>query len=173
MRKIRCMPVAIGIPMIFLLHIFVWIAITLWIKQRDMTVVAIFFSILELSVSLCMLPNAVRRVELYSNKVVCKGILPSQTYEIDYEKCNIGMDYSFGRGRKIWWIYICYGPPPRFKSANSPNRMNAVKFKPGFIKMHYNDKVYNALLEVLPKQQRSALINAKKWADKEKNKTGK
>ena len=48
--------------------------------------------------------------------------------------------------------------------------MNAEKFKPGFIKMHYNDKVYDALLEVLPKQQRSALISAKKWADKAKNK---
>ena len=78
------------------------------------------------------------------------------------------MDYSWRSGGKIWWIYICYGPPPRFKSANSSNRMNSVKFKPGFIKMHYNDKVYNALLEVLPKQQRSALIYAKKWADKDK-----
>ena len=76
------------------------------------------------------------------------------------------MDYSWRSGGKVWWIYICYGSPPRFKSANSPNRINAEKFKPGFIKMHYNDKVYNALLEVLPKQQRSALISAKKWKDK-------
>lgn len=126
---------------------------------------------LDLIMIIYMTPAVVRRVEIYSNKIVCKGIFPIQTYEIEYEKCNIGMDYSWKSGGKFWWIYICYGPPPRFKSANSPNRMNAVKFKPGFIKMHYNDKVYNALLEVLPKQQRSALISAKKWADKDKTKT--
>ena len=166
MKKFRCMPIAIGLPIIFLLHIFVWIALVFWIREIEMTIIAIFFSILELSISIYMMSDAVRRVELYSNKVICKSLLPKQAYEIEYEKCNIGMDYSWSRNGKIWWIYICYGPPPKFKSANSPNRMNAEKFKPGFIKMHYNDKVYNALLEVLPKQQRSALISAKKWKDK-------
>ena len=168
MKKFRCMPVAIGIPTIFLLNILCWIILAIWEREKGMLLLATFFIVIELALSMYYMNLAIRRVELYSNRIVCKGLLPSQTYEIEYEKCNIGMDYSWRSGGKIWWIYICYGPAPRFKSASSLNRMNSVKFKPGFIKMHYNDKVYNALLEVLPKQQRSALIYAKKWADKDK-----
>lgn len=160
------MPSAICIPIFFGLMILVWLILMLYIKQDNLHFLTAFY------ISLCLIfisftfPNSIRRVEIYRNKIVYKALLPCQTYEIEYEKCNIGMDYSWKSGGKIWWIYICYGPPPRFKSANSPNRMNSVKFKPGFIKMHYNDNVYNALIEVLPKQQRSALISAKKWADK-------
>lgn len=167
------MPTAIGIPVVCIFLVLYWILLVLYIKQDNLHILTFFYISLCIMIAGFAFPNAIRRIVIYKDKIVCKGLLPNQTYEIEYEKCNIGMDYSWRSGGKIWWIYICYGPPPRFKAANSPNRMNAVKFKPGFIKMHYNDKVYNALLEVLPKQQRSALISAKKWADKEKNKTGK
>lgn len=170
MKKFRCMPIAIGIPMVCILFLLYWILLMIYIKQDNLHSLTILYVSLCVIIAGLTLPNAVRRIEIHKDKVVCKGLFPSQTYEIEYEKCNIGMDYSWRSGGKIWWIYICYGPPPRFKSVNSPNRMNAEKFKPGFIKMHYNDKVYDALLEVLPKQQRSALISAKKWADKAKNK---
>lgn len=166
MKKFRCMPVAIGIPVACMFFMLCWILLMLYIKQDNLHILTFFYISLCIMIAGFTFPNAIRRVEIHKDKIVCKGLLPNQTYEIEYEKCNIGMDYSCRSGGKIWWIYICYGSPPRFKSANSPNRMNAVKFKPGFIKMHYNDNVYNALLEVLPKQQRSALISAKKWVDK-------
>ena len=170
MKKFYCTPIGRVIPIIFIICILIWIYLMMHLRQEVFILFAIINILLDLIMIVYTAKTVVRRVELYSDKIVCKGLLPSQTYEIEFEKCNIGMDYSWRSGGEIWWIYICYGPPPRFKSVNSPNRMNAEKFKPGFIKMHYNDKVYDALLEVLPKQQRSALISAKKWADKAKNK---
>lgn len=168
MKKFFCTPIGIVLPIVFIIGILIWSFLMAQIPEGTFILFAIINIFLDLIILIYITNTVFRRVELYSNRIVCKGLLPSQTYEIEYEKCNIGMDYSWRSGGKIWWIYICYGPAPRFKSASSLNRMNSVKFKPGFIKMHYNDKVYNALLEVLPKQQRSALIYAKKWADKDK-----
>ena len=75
------MPIGTTLPIIFLLHILVWIALVFWIREIEMTIIAIFFSILELSISIYMMSDAVRRVELYSNKVICKSLLPKQAYE--------------------------------------------------------------------------------------------
>ena len=97
------------------------------------------------------------------------GILtvPILASPFKYEKCNLGINYSWTRNGNVWWLYICYGQPPKFKST-SLDRIAALKFRPGFIKMHYSEELYNALLEVLPKQKRYSLMSAKKWAEKAK-----
>lgn len=162
MKKYRCMPIAIGIPIVMLLVIPFWIIMMILEQKWDFHIVALFNIVLDIVIAILTAIPAARRVEIYQDKIVCKGLFPAQSYELYYEKCNIGMDYSWQNGSKLWWIYICYGNPPRFKTY-SPNRMNAVKFRPGYIKMHYNDDIYNALLSVLPKKQYEGLVSAKKW----------
>lgn len=44
----------------------------------------------------------------------------------------------------------------------SGKRMNFLKCKQGFVRMMNRDKVYDALLEVLPKKQKAQLICAKR-----------
>lgn len=170
MKKFYCTPGAIAIPIIFLAMIFVWVAlITYWKDWGSEGIIplTVAYVLLCLTGVIITLPYAMRRVEIYKDKIVCKCIFPSQTYEIEYEKCNLGINYSWARNGNVWWLYICYGQPPRFKST-SIDRIAALKFKPGFIKMHYSEDLYNALLEVLPKQKRYSLMSAKKWADKAK-----
>ncbi len=167
MKKFYCMPMARVIPIMFLLAILVWILLMLWAWQDDLWWLTIAYITLCLAGIIFTLPYCMRRVEIYKDKIVCKSILPSQTYEIEYEKCNLGIDYSWARNGNVWWLYICYGQPPRFKST-SLDRIAAMKYRPGFIKMHYSEEVYNALLEVLPKQKRYSLMSAKKWAEKAK-----
>ena len=70
------------------------------------------------------------------------------------------MDYHLQRGCKVWWIYLCYGPGPKFDPKKPYNRMNSLKCKPGFIRIMYDDEVYQALIEVLPKKQHTALVTA-------------
>ena len=162
MRKFRCMPMALSLPIVFLFNVLCWIFLQLWTRLQTLLPITIFFCSFSFTLAVLTMIPAIRRIELYETKIICKGFLPLQTYELEYNKSNVGMDYSLQGGRKIWWIYICYGAPPQFKSTNSVNRVNAVKFQPGYIKMHYTDDVYNALLEVLPKKQRTALISSKK-----------
>lgn len=170
MKKFYCTPGGIILPIMFFAMALVWIAlVTYWDdwNDKDMNVVTIFILSLSLCMAIVLLPYCMRRVEIYKDKIVCKSILPSQTYEIEYEKCNLGIDYSWARNGNVWWLYICYGQPPRFKST-SLDRIAAMKYRPGFIKMHYSEELYNALLEVLPKQKRYSLMSAKKWAEKAK-----
>lgn len=170
MKKFCCMPMARVVPMMFLLAIVIWVAMISYYKDwgnEGIIPFTIAYILLCLVGVFFTLPYAMRRVEIYKDKIVCKGLFPSQTYEIEYEKCNLGINYSWTRNGNIWWLYICYGQPPKFKST-SLDRIAALKFRPGFIKMHYSEDVYSALLEVLPKQKRYSLMSAKKWAEKAK-----
>ena len=110
----------------------------------------------------CLLP-AIRRVEIYDDHIVCKGLFPSSKIFLDYDRCNVGMDWHAQNGNKIWWIYLCYGYAPTYKGKSPANRINAAKFRPGFIKIMYSEAVYQALIEVLPKKQKNMLMSARRF----------
>lgn len=88
-------------------------------------------------------------------------IYPFKKITLRYSECTVGMDYSWVRGSKLWWIYLCYGPAPRF-APNAVNRINAMRCKEGFVRILYCEQVYEELLKVLPKKQATALITAKR-----------
>lgn len=112
-------------------------------------------------------PYALCSFEIYDCHILCK-IPFHRNYKIVYEKCSIGMDYHIQSGRKVWWIYLCYGNKPPYKPKNPANRINAIKCEPGFIRIMYREDVYKALLDILPKQQKTALISAHRCAEIEK-----
>ena len=81
---------------------------------------------------------------------------------LEYGSCNIGIDYHIQSGRALWWIYLCYGEKPPYKKQNDPrNRMNTIPCSESFVRMMYNEDLYNELLEVLPSKQRAELMWAK------------
>ena len=99
------------------------------------------------------------KVQIQPAYIICKTLFCADIV-MEYEKCTVGMDYHLQRGCKVWWIYLCYGPGPKFDTKKPYNRMNSLKCKPGFIRIMYDDEVYQALIEVLPKKQHTALVTA-------------
>lgn len=97
-----------------------------------------------------------RYVLLYPDHIVCRGLF-SQKIVMDYSKCYVGVDYGNHQNGKTWWIYLSYEPYPPFKKGAYYNRINAQYCKQGFIRTMYRDEVYQALMEVLPKKQRTML----------------
>lgn len=172
MKKFRCIPIAAGLPIISLGTV-VLIALMTWEHWEALHDIELVFTELSLTLLGIVLAvvtafPAIRRVEIHSNHIKCKGLFPRDTFVIEYSKCIIGMDYHVQNWNKVWWIYLCYGQPPQYKSKNPANRMNAVIIRPGFIKIMYSDAVYETLLEVLPKKQKTALITARRCAGFEK-----
>lgn len=169
MKKYRCIPISMGIPIAFMSMSAVQVVLTwyYWVNMHDINDVYMGIVICSFGCIFAIITAfpALRRIEICQNKVICKGLLPRDTFELEYANCNVGIDYHCQYGRKIWWIYLCYGPHPRFKKSNQSNRTNALKIKPGFIKIMYSDEVYNALIEVLPKKQRTALETARRYAN--------
>lgn len=78
-------------------------------------------------------------------------------FSLEYEKCVVGLDYSWRGNQKIWWIYLCEGEKPRYK--NEKNRMNAMPCKPGFVRMIYRENLCKALIALLPKKQKTAFVS--------------
>lgn len=99
------------------------------------------------------------KVVLFDRYLLCK-IPFARNIELLYDKCYIGMDYHIQNGWKVWWIYLSYGKMPPYKNPHLGNRINSVKCQPGFVRIMYRKEVYAALLDVLPKKQRTALISA-------------
>lgn len=97
-----------------------------------------------------------RYVLLYPDHIVCRGLF-SQKIVMDYSKCYVGVDYGNHQNGKTWWIYLSYEPYPPFKKGAYYNRINAQYCKQGFIRTMYRDEVYQALMKVLPKKQRTML----------------
>lgn len=161
-KRFFCTPISFGIPIVFLVGSLCWVYLLLMISDDDLLPIGISMIAIGLIMVVITLSLSVRRVELHPDRIVCKGWLPRHTYELEYLKCNVGMDYSWANGRKVWWIYLCYGPPPRY-SSKSLDRISTEKYRPGFIKMHYREDFYNALLEVLPERQRRGLTSAQKF----------
>lgn len=112
-------------------------------------------------------PYAVSVLEFHEDRVVC--LIPFyQKLEIEYNKCFIGFDYHNQNGNKIWWIYLCYGKMPPYKNPKLGNRINSIKCQPGFVRIMYRDDVYDALMDVLPKKQKTALASARRNSGFEK-----
>ena len=167
-KKFRCVPVSLGLPIAFASASFIQLGLTwvYWTNMHDIKDVymgIIIFSFGFILAGITLIP-ALKRVEILSDRVICKGLFPRETFEIEYGRCTIGMDSHRQYGRRIWWIYLCYGQPPQYKLSNTSNRMNAVKIQPGFIKIIYSDEVYDTLISILPKKQRTALMTARQCA---------
>lgn len=106
-------------------------------------------------------------VVLYDDRVLCK-IPFSKNVELVYDKCYIGVDYHVQNGGKIWWIYFSYGKMPPYKNSHLGNRINSIKCQPGFVRIMYRDEIYEALLEVLPEKQKTALVSVMRCSGFEK-----
>lgn len=162
-----CVPIGLGLPIVFLLLTVLSIVMTLWVVQVGQTDVAPIFGIfilLAFSIAVVTFVKTIQRVEIQSRAIVCKGLLPRSAFSIEYEKCTIGMDWHKQNGNLIWWIYLCYGHMPIYKNNNPHNRINAQKCRPGFIRIMYRDDVYEALISVLPKKQRIALETSRRFS---------
>jgi hypothetical protein len=175
MKKFRCMPISMTLPIFFFVlsvPFFVMMGnLELFVDSKGQAdpigglIVCCVMVLLCWVCGLYCMKNACWRVEVYSDKIVCKGLLPRDAFNLEYTKCNVGMDYHVQNGNRIWWIYMCYGSPPTFNVKSPADRMNAMKICPGYIKMMYKDEVFDALLEVLPKKQRTGLITARRCAE--------
>lgn len=162
-----CVPIGFGLPIVFLLLTVLSIVMTLWVVQvgqNDVAPIFGFFALLAFSIALVTLVKTTQRVEIQSEAIVCKGLLPRSAFSIEYEKCTIGMDWHKQNGNLIWWIYLCYGHMPIYRNNNPHNRINALKCRPGFIRIMYRDDVYEALISVLPKKQRVALETSRRFS---------
>ena len=172
MNKFRCIPISVGIPIAFFSLSIIQIGLTwyYWINMHDIKDIYVGAVIFLLGSFLAIITSfpTFRRVELLQDKVICKGLFPHDTFEIEYERCNVGIDHHCQYGRKIWWICLYYGPHPKFKMPNKANRINTLKIEPGFIKIMYSDEVYYALLSKLPKKQKIALETSRRYAKFEK-----
>lgn len=162
-----CTPIAVGLPIIFGGYgVFtLYAASQYWICNNDvpLAIELALFGMYGVIQAIFLIFPAFRRVEIKENIITFKGLLPNSQFELEYQKCNVGMDYHMQGGQTIWWIYLCYGPLPQYKTKNKANRMNAVKIRPGFIKIMYSGEVYRALMEVLPKKQKTALETARRY----------
>ena len=178
MKKFRCMPIGVVLPIFFLTTTFLWILIGVFCGDEGTVdgrpveyegyIMCGTFAVLSLAFAIFTVQNTWWRIEIHQNIVVCKGLRPKDTFEMEYASSNIGFDYHAQNGNRIWWIYICSGPLYQYKSKNKKEQINAIKIKPGFIKIMYSDEVYNALLEVLPKKQSIRLETARRCAGFEK-----
>ncbi len=171
MKKFRCVPIAIGLPIIFGVLMLICLVEGIFfeiVDEPDGVVVGIVCAVFSGILALGLLPAAIRRVEIGESIIICKALLSRDTFTLEYEKCNVGMDYHVQNGGKVWWIYLCYDYPLKYQSKSSVNRINSIKIHPGFIRIMYSDEVYDALLQVLPKRQRTGLITARRCAGFEK-----
>ena len=168
MKFYRCIPIAIGLPAIFGAYFFICLgcAYSCYADQNTGGVILfIFFALVALVTAAYTLVPGIRRVQILPDKIRCLGLLPRHTFEMAYDTCTIGMDNHLQNGNPIWWIYLCNGAPRQYFTTK---KINGAKIQPGFIRIMYSDEVYEALLEVLPKKQRTSLITARRCSGFEK-----
>lgn len=106
-----------------------------------------------------MWTRGARYVLVEPSRLICKCPFRKDIV-MEYERCIVGMDYSEGISMTVWWIYLTYEPLPKYNPKIPANRINALKYKDGFVRIAYSDEVYEALLAVLPKKQKNALVSA-------------
>lgn len=166
MKKFRCVPIAIGLPVIFLCLLALCLAIAAdcyFEEDAGGMIVFLVFSLTALGLAAYTFVPGIQRVEIHPDFILCKGF-PGQAFRMRYEDCSVGMDYHEQNNNKIWWIYLCRGPLPRYRKDNPANRINAVKIQPGFIRIMYSEEVFDALAVVLPRKQKTGLITARRCA---------
>lgn len=100
-----------------------------------------------------------RYIILENDRLLCKALF-RKSIVLEYSKCNVGIDYSYNSSSVFWWIYFSIGPLPKYNPKIPVNRVNAIKYSDSFVRIMYSDELYSALLEVLPKKQRTALTCA-------------
>ena len=165
-KKYYCTPTARILPIFFALGgvfcaYLAYIAFTDPKQSLFGAIGAILWMCIAFGMAIFCESNGSRYVLLYDDRIICKCIFRKDIV-LEYNKCTVGMDYAKTTGTTNIWIYFVYGTLPKYKLNNEANRINSLKFRQGFIKMMYNEEVYNALLEVLPKNQRNGLISGYK-----------
>lgn len=168
MKRFRCIPVAIVLPIFFFIGAIFHVALLVWVVTDDMDIVGIaytgFVSIMCTVYTLALLSPTGYSVTIHPDYAVCKSLTPKSKFCIHYNECSIGgigMDFHTQSGIKVWWIYLCKGSLKAYKKGK---QINSVKIQPGFVRIMYSDEVYQALLEVLPKKHQTALITAHRYA---------
>lgn len=167
MKRYRCIPLAFALPIMFLIPAIIYavVGVSAWIDgDIEGVVFTSIMSLLSFAFAVGLMPQSSKSVIIFPDYILCKGWLSQGAFKIYYEQCNIGMAFHNQNGRKLWWIYICDGLYTQYMPRHSGKQINSVRIKPGFIRIMYSDEVYNALLDVLPKKQREALISARKFA---------
>ncbi len=165
-KRYPCVPNASFLPFFLIFGEFFYLFMLYWsLSDGDIaaSILDFLFCAATLVVAIWCWERTMRRVEIRPDQIICRAWL-CKNIVIDYAKSTIGMDYHLQRGQKVWWIYLCYGPSPKFDSRKPYNRMNALKCKQGFIRIMYREDVYDALITVLPKKQKTALVSARRCA---------
>ncbi len=98
-------------------------------------------------------------VYLYPDHLVCTRPF-RKSIVLYYDRCMVGMDYATTTGSTDWWIYLSYGPLPKYKGNSPANRINSLRTNQEFVRIMYYEEVYEALLQVLPKHQKVCLQSA-------------
>ena len=165
MKRFRCVPVAIVLPIFFFAGAIIHAALFAWVISDDMDIVGIaytgFMCIMCTVFTLALLSPTGYSVTIHPDHIVCKSLTPNSKFSMHYNDCSVGMDFHTQSGMKVWWIYLCKGPLSAYKKGK---QINSVKIQPGFARIMYSDEVYKALIEVLPKKHQNALISAHRYA---------
>ena len=174
MKKFRCMPAVMGIPVVFFGCSLGYLYFLLnpnvnfvnAAGEPDPLGGKLFMGALFLigmTMTLFTLHHALWRVELHSDRVICRGMFPRERFEIPYDTCQVGFEYHCAGGKTFWWICITDGPPPKYPSDDKRNRISKEKIRPGYIKMTFSEELYEALLEVLPHKQSVYLSSSRRF----------
>ncbi len=155
-------PVTIWAPMLGAVFFLVE-GITAW-PNVGMLIVCGVLSLICGFFAWTFLSMAIPRVEIHPTHIVYKGLRTRARVEVPLENCHVGMDYdlqAFGKNnpvyRKLWFIYVSQGEPPRPKESGPIHRFSQTPIGPGFLYVQYSAKVYEALMEVLPPRQQATL----------------
>lgn len=168
MKRFRCVPVAIVLPIFFFAGAIIHAALFAWVISDDMDIVGIaytgFMCIMCTVFTLALLSPTGYSVTIHPDYIDCKSLSPKSRFRIRYDECSIGgigMDFHTQSGIKVWWIYLCKGPLSAYKKGK---QINSVKIQPGFVRIMYSDEVYQALIAVLPPKQQKSLTIARRYA---------
>ena len=159
MKRFRCIPVAIVLPIFFFAGAIIHAVLLAWVISDDMYTG--FMCIMCTAFTLALLSPTGYSVTIHSDHIVCKSLTPKSKFIMQYGDCSVGMDFHTQYGMKVWWIYLCTGSLWTHKRGK---QINSVKIQPGFVRIMYSDEVYRALLEVLPQKHQTMLITAHRYA---------
>lgn len=128
-------------------------------EQRYLSAVCDFY-VGRLSMECDLVPSHVSLHVFVSGSSGLQVSLFVKSFVLYYDRCIVGMDYATTTGTTRWWIYLSYGPLPKYKGKSPANRINSLRTKPGFVRIQFYEEVYEALLQVLPKHQKVCLQSA-------------
>ena len=161
-KKLYCTPIGRTIPLIFLCFTLFFAFFGAWelLSGFEYDLSETIGWIVTISITFLAALSSARimccYILLYPDHVVCRRLF-SRKIIMEYNKCYVGVDYGNHRNGQTWWIYLSYEPYPPFKKSAVHNRINAQHCRQGFIRMMYSKDAYKALMEVLPKKQRTML----------------